>query len=157
MKAERKEEKMMINDRVLYRNLEHQQLFDDMAWLMGRADGGQMEEGDRDRLYSLVNGLAELAGSHGFRGNIWHSYLAYELANHENAFSTACEVKGRVEGSINTLACHDFRIFKKMFDYPLEKIDQACHTEVMSVITTMLASMRTARCSTSGSGTGSRN
>ncbi len=124
-----------MNDRILYRQLEYRQLFDDMACLMEKTDRGEIEAADRERLYGLVNGLAELAGSHGFRGNIWHSYLAYELADNENAFSTACEKKGKVNGSINAFACHDFQIFKKMFDYPLERIDQACGTDVMSVVT----------------------
>ena len=43
-------------------------------------------------------------------------YLTYLLANHENAFSTACEITGPVEGTINQLALHDFAIFKDLFN-----------------------------------------
>ena len=74
----------MRNDRVIYRNLEHPDIYDGMVYLMEKTDAGQMADGDEERLYTVVNGLVELAGAHGFRGNIWHSYLAYELANHEN-------------------------------------------------------------------------
>lgn len=125
---------MIENNRTLYRVLERQDIYDGMVRVMEAAKRGNPDEEDRECLYGVVNGLVELAGSHGFDGNIWHSYLAYELASHENAFSMACEVRGRVAGSINAFACHDFEIFKKMFDYPLEQIDQAFHTDMMKVV-----------------------
>lgn len=122
------------NNRTLYRVLERQDLYDGMVRVMEAAGRGNPDEKDRECLYAVVNGLAELAGSHGFGGNIWHCYLAYELASHENAFSMACEVRGRIPGSINAFACHDFAIFKKMFDYPLDRIDQAFHTDMMKIV-----------------------
>lgn len=122
------------NNRTLYRILERQEIYDGMVRVMAAAKRGNPDEEDRECLFGVVNGLAELAGSHGFSGNIWHSYLAYELASHENAFSMACEVRGKVPGSINAFACHDFEIFKQMFDYPLERIDQAFHTDLMRIV-----------------------
>ena len=122
------------NRRTLYRVLERQDIYDGMVRVMAAAERGNPDEGDREFLYGVVNGLVELAGSHGFSGNIWHSYLAYELASHENAFSMACEVRGKVPGSINAFACHDFGIFKQMFDYPPERIDEAFHTDLMSIV-----------------------
>ena len=125
-----------IDECILYRNFQQGDILEDMSRAL-EICCQEPEEPDKSKplFYSCMNRLVEMASTYGFTGNLWHSYLTYLLANHENAFSTACEVKGRVDGSINTLACHDFRIFKRMFDYPLEKIDQACHTEVMSVIT----------------------
>ena len=49
---------------------------------------------------------------YGFSGNLWHTYLTQLLVNHENAFSTASEIRGAVEGSINHLALHDFGFSK---------------------------------------------
>lgn len=125
---------MIENNRTLYRVLERQDLYDGMVRVMEAAGRGNPDEKDRECLYAVVNGLVELAGSHGFGGNIWHCYLAYELASHENAFSMACEVRGRIPGSINVFACHDFGIFKEMFDYPLDRIDQAFHTDMMKLV-----------------------
>ena len=40
-----------------------------------------------------------MAGMYGFSGKIsWHNYLTFLLVNHENAFSTACEIRGAVGG-----------------------------------------------------------
>ena len=61
----------------------------------------------------------EMAGMYGFSGNLWHTYLTQLLVNHENAFSTASEIRGAVEGSINHLALHDFGIFKELYDFDL--------------------------------------
>ena len=41
-----------------------------------------------------------------------HCYLTFLLVNNENAFSTACEIRGAVNGSINELALNDFGVFK---------------------------------------------
>ena len=81
-------------------------------------------------LYECVNDLLEMAVSHGFEGNLWHNYLTYLLASHENGYSTSCEIVGNVEGSINKAALHDFEIFKELFDYdftPMEEtFDAGC-------------------------------
>ena len=54
------------------------------------------------------------AGTYGFEGNLWHTYLTYLLVNNENVFSTASEIRGEISGSINELAYHDFEIFKEL-------------------------------------------
>ena len=74
-------------------------------------------------LLSAMLVLAEMAGSYGFSGNLWHDYLTFLLVNHENAFSTACEITGPVEGSINELAKNDFRIFKSLYDFDITQLD----------------------------------
>ena len=75
-------------------------------------------------LFDLVNEILELAVSHGFEGNLWHNYLTYLLASHENAYSTSCEIVGPVEGSINEVALHDFAIFKELFDYDFRALEE---------------------------------
>ena len=67
--------------------------------------------------WNCINELLELSVSHGFEGNLWHTYLTYLMVSHENAYSTSCEIVGPVEGSINIAALHDFKIFKELFDY----------------------------------------
>lgn len=60
-------------------------------------------------MYESWNQLMELAVSHGFEGNLWHSFLAFILVNNENAYSKACEIRGEVEGSINQIMCMTLR------------------------------------------------
>ena len=70
-----------------------------------------------------MNQLVEMAGAYGFSDNLWHDYLTFLLVNHENAFSTASEIRGMVDGTINELAKHDFEIFKQLYDFDLEVLD----------------------------------
>jgi len=110
---------------MIYRHLECPEIYDGMAALIEKTEAGTIGEEDRELLYGTVSALVELAASHGFGGNIWQCYLAYEIAQNENALSRACEVRGMGEGSMNRLAGHDFGILKKLLDYPLEKIGRA--------------------------------
>ena len=59
--------------------------------------------------------LITLSEEHGFSGNLWHCYLAWYLVYHENVYSRACEMRGAVEGTLNTAALHDFEIFRELF------------------------------------------
>lgn len=76
--------------------------------------------------------LLELAVSHGFYGNLWHCYLAYVLANHENTFSKTCEIRGRVEGSINLFARHDLELFLELFHYDIASLDSRYRTNLFA-------------------------
>ena len=62
-----------------------------------------------------MHDLVELAGNYGFENNLWHNYLTFLLVNNENIFSTACEIRGVTEGSLLSLARHDFAIFRELF------------------------------------------
>ena len=83
---------------ILYRNFENQQLLDQTAQLLwGTREG-------RDVLdpYILANRLIELAANYGFEGNLWHCFLAFCLANHENAYSIGCDSGTVQEGYQDT-------------------------------------------------------
>ena len=84
--------------------------------------------------YSCIHDLVELAGTYGFRGNLWHAYLTYLLVNNENAYSKACEIKGSVEGSINALARHDFALFQELFDFDFGELEQILGVDCFSQI-----------------------
>ena len=109
---------MDIKDLVIYRNLEHQELFRDIAHLMGYAQGGQEPDGA-----SCGGRLTELAVKYGFEGNLWHCFLAFCLANNENAYTTTCEITGAAGGSLDELAREDCRIFKALFDYDIRNLE----------------------------------
>jgi len=117
---------MKLKELLLYRNMPHQEIFDGMRELV--------ECGEERRLYATLNSLIELAACYGFEGNVWHFFLAYLLANHENAFSTGCEIIGWTEGSINTLALQDFTAFQTLFQYDLKKLDEELGMDVFAVL-----------------------
>ena len=76
----------------------------------------------------------ELSVSHGFEGNLWHTYLTFLLASDENAYSTSCGIVGEIEGSLNEIALHDFAIFKEMFDYDFEELEKSLDADCLKII-----------------------
>lgn len=105
---------------IVYKDFEGDegQLLYDMSWLMDHYDDDFYNKEDMSSLlYENIHKLLELAGNHGFYGNLWHCYLANLLVNNENAYSRSCEIKGAIEGSINEAVLHDIVIFKEFFDY----------------------------------------
>ena len=106
-----------IQELIVYRNFQDSAIFDDMTWILENyADAEDGEVGLlRSAYYDCINRLVEMAGDYGFEGNLWHNYLTYLLVNHENVFSTSCEIVGAVEGTINDLARHDFEIFRALY------------------------------------------
>ena len=122
---------MREQELILYRNLAGADILRDMSRLMdhcaGRgSDGGMAGNGCGDDsagasalFYHCIHGLLELAGSHGFYGNLWHCYLTDLLVNDENSYSMACEVTGAVAGTVNEAALHDFTIFREFFQFDL--------------------------------------
>ncbi len=115
---------LSVNELIVYRNFEDDDILNNMAFLINHYDDEYYNQEDlRALLSDCINGLVELAGSHGFYGNLWHMYLTYLLANHENAYSTACEIRGAVPGNINDLVRHDFAIFKALYDYSFDQME----------------------------------
>ena len=126
---------MRTNELILYKHMEHQQILNDVTFLMENYDNEFYNKEDmRSLLFDVVNELLELAVSHGFEGNLWHDYLTYLLASDENAYSTSCEIVGQVEGSINDAALHDFEIFKELFDYDFSAMESSLGADSLSFI-----------------------
>lgn len=121
---------MRIDELILYRDFKHEDILTDIARL---TNDDEVEDG-RALVYSAANRLIELASGHGYKGNLWHAYLTYIIANNENAYSTACEIKGNVDGTINDVALHDFEIFKELFDFDITSLDKTYGTDCMSFV-----------------------
>ena len=116
---------MRTNELMLYKNMEFGEILKDMTFLMENYENDYYNKEDlRSLLFECVNRLLELSVSHGFEGNLWHTYLTYLLASDENAYSTSCEIVGPVDGSINEIARHDFAIFKELFDYDFQDMEK---------------------------------
>lgn len=111
---------MREKELIVYRDLsrEEETILSDMAFLMGHFDDEYYNLEDRRGLYyQCIHALLEMAGNHGFYGNLWHCFLAHLLVNNENSYSKACEIVGAVDGSINQAVLHDIVIMKELFDY----------------------------------------
>lgn len=98
---------MNISELVIYRNLKHEDLFEDMAGLMGLG-----KEGQKADPFACAGELVELAVEYGFEGNLWHCFLALCLADNENAYTTTCEIRGNAGGTLDMLAKNDYRILR---------------------------------------------
>lgn len=114
-----------IEECILYRDFEHQEVLDDITAMIDDWRNGELGEEDRGKFYRCLNRLVEMANAYGFSGNLWQDYLTFLLVNKENAFSVSCEIVGKVEGSINQMALHDFVRFKELFDFDIRVFDEA--------------------------------
>ena len=114
---------MHTNELMIYRNLDYGKILRDMTFLIEHEGSGYYNQEDlRTLFFECVNGILELSEQHGLEGNLWHTYLTFLLVNDENAYSTACEIRGMIEGSINEVALHDFVIMKELFDYDVQEL-----------------------------------
>lgn len=126
---------MRTNQLMLFKNMEHGELLQDMTFLMENCENEYYNKEDLvSLLFECINELLEMTASHGFEGNLWQNYLTFLLANDENAYSTACEVVGAVSGSINQIALHDMEIFRELFSYDLRRIEKALDVEFVSML-----------------------
>lgn len=126
---------MRTNELMLYKHMEEGQVLRDMTFLMENYGNDYYNKKDlKGLLFDCVNEILEMAVSHGFEGNLWHNYLTYLLASHENAYSTACEIVGAAEGSINDVALHDFGIFKELFDFDFAEMETALDAGCLALI-----------------------
>ncbi len=98
------------------------------------------EEGDYDAdaligdIYDQVHSLLDLATKYGFNRNLWHNYLAYLIAVTETPFTLVSEKVGANEGSVNSFALNDFRIFIQLFKYDFSKIESALGINCFTIL-----------------------
>ena len=126
---------MRTNELMLYKNMEHGRILKNMTFLMENCGNDYYNREDlRSLLFECMNEILEISASHGFEGNLWHTYLTFLLVNDENAYSTSCEIVGEIDGSINRIALHDFQIFKELFDYDFQEMEREFSAECMQIL-----------------------
>ncbi len=126
---------MKLHELMIYRNLMDEEILHNMHFLMVNIDSEYYNKEDmRALLFDCIHEMLELADSHGFEGNLWQVYLTYLLANSENAYSKACEIKGEVEGSMNQVALHDFHILREYFEFDFGKLEESLDVEGLSLL-----------------------
>lgn len=119
---------------ILYKDFENGRLFYDFTWIMENYNSEYYNREDIEALlFECLNQLIEVAVSHGFEGNLWHSFLTFLLVNNENAYSKACEIRGEVEGSINEIVLHDFTIIKEYFDFDFTVFEEFSGTCIRAI------------------------
>lgn len=126
---------MRTKELILYKHMEDGQTLNDMTFLMEQYHSDYYNRDDlKGLLFEVVNDILEMAVRHGFEGNLWHNYLTYLLATHENAYSTSCEIVGAVDGTINQVALHDFAIFKELFDFDFSDLEKTLEADCLSML-----------------------
>ena len=101
---------------------EEDTLLSRLLFLHGNPDLDQEEI--RTVFLDCISSLITIGEEHGFSGNLWHCYLAYYLAYHENAYSRACEIRGAVGGGIEKSALWDYRIFMRLFAWDFSDLKE---------------------------------
>ena len=134
---------MREHELIVYKDFEDGELLYDMAFLMGHYHDEYYNKEDLAALfYDCIHKLIELAGSHGFHGNLWHCYLANLLVNNENSYSKACEIRGEVSGTINQAALHDIEIFKEFYDFDFAPVMESLQVREYAMLCDYEASMQ---------------
>lgn len=119
---------MRTRELIVYKNFEDGQLLDNITFLIEHYEDEFYKKNNKNLktlFYDCIHKLIELAGTYGFHGNLWHCYLANLLVNNENSYSTACEIRGAIEGTINQAALHDIEIFKEFYDFDFTPVMKA--------------------------------
>ena len=137
---------MRERELIVYKNFKDGQLLYDMAFLMEHYEDAFYNKEDLAALfYDCIHRLIELAGTYGFHGNLWHCYLANLLVNNENSYSTACEIRGDIEGTINQAALHDIVIFKEFYDFDFTSVMETLGVPEYGMLLDYQASMQESR------------
>lgn len=128
---------MLTKKLLLYEKLKNDEIISLFDYLLSREEHIEDEvtvSELSDMGVRCASMLIEEGVKHGFAGNLWHDYLTYALVNDENALSLSAERKDGVEGTLSTLAIHDFDTVKRLYDVNLEDMDAYCKTECFALI-----------------------
>lgn len=125
---------------VLYRNLGEDSILMKLSAIFEEFDSGHYEKSELvSRIYDQIKRILDVSTSYGFDKNLWHNYLAFILITNENSFSMTCEKVGANDGTVNSFAKSDFKIFKKLFDFDFSEIEAALDIDCFSTITSYKA------------------
>ncbi|MDE5802569.1 MAG: ATP-binding protein [Lachnospiraceae bacterium] len=139
---------MRTRELIVYKNFEDGQLLDNITFLIEHYEDEFYNKNNKNLktlFYDCIHKLIELAGTYGFHGNLWHCYLANLLVNNENSYSTACEIRGAIEGTINQAALHDIEIFKEFYDFDFTPVMEALDVPEYAMLLDYQASTQESR------------
>ncbi len=131
---------------ILYRELPEDSILRRIAGIIEDFDKGDEDAAElTTRVYREVKRLLDLATTYGFDENLWQNYLAYIIITNENSFSLTCEKLGAGDGSVNSFAKNDFRIFRKLFHYDFSPLEEALGIDCFKTLTQYRAIEKTER------------
>lgn len=120
---------------IIYRNFAEGDILFSLAEICERFYSGKyVKEDIITDIYAQINRLLDVSTRYGFDKNLWHNYLAFLLAMNENPFTMISEKVGANEGTVNEFAKNDFRIFKQLFDYDFQEIEQSLGISCFSTV-----------------------
>ncbi|MCH5266967.1 MAG: ATP-binding protein [Lachnospiraceae bacterium] len=125
----------LISRLVIYRDMEEDSILLKLADICRRFNSGNYEKENLvTEIYEQIHRLLDLSTRYGFDKNLWHNYLAFQLAMSENPFTIVSEKVGANDGTVNAFAKGDFRIFKELFDYDFSVLEKELEIDCFSVI-----------------------
>ncbi|MCR4652019.1 MAG: ATP-binding protein [Lachnospiraceae bacterium] len=132
---------MREKELIVYKNFDEGDLLYDMSRLMTDYKSDRVDKEEmRSLAYDCIHRLLEMAGNHGFSGNLWHCYLANLLVNNENSYSRSTEILGAINGTINEAVLHDIVIFKELYDYDFSDMVKTLSLEGFELIENYISS-----------------
>lgn len=124
-----------VSKLVIYRNIADNNILFDIASIFEDYDSKKcLKEDIITRIYEQINKILDISTTFGFDENLWHNYLAYLIATNENPFSITCEKNGAHEGTVNSFAKKDFKIFKNLFDFDFSVMENDIGIDCFSII-----------------------
>ncbi|MCR5651943.1 MAG: ATP-binding protein [Lachnospiraceae bacterium] len=117
---------MKCDNLILYRDDENRSLLKEICSLF--------KDGKKEDAFRTANRLLTLSDDLGFEGNLWHDHLAWYIANNENSFSTACEMRKDVSGTLPEIALHDMEIFRELISKDIAVLDEKYGTDCFSML-----------------------
>ena len=121
---------------MMYRELGEDSIIVKLSEIIRDFDSGEYTKDELiSRIYTEVHKLLEIATDYGFDKNLWQDYIAYTLVTNENPFTLTAERAGTVEGSVNSFAKEDMRIFNHLFSYDFSRLEKSLGIDCFSTIT----------------------
>ena len=125
-----------ISKLILYRDLGEDSILHNISNIIHdfETNNGSKDELIK-RIYCQVKRILDMATAYGFDKNLWHNYLCFILITNENSFSITCEKTGAHEGSVNSFAKNDFKVFKYLFNYDFSPLEKALNIDCFTTLT----------------------
>lgn len=125
-----------ISKLVIYREYEEDNVLMNLSGIFeDYANKSATKENLITRIYGEIHKILDIATEYGFDHNLWHNYLTFLLITNENPFSITCEKVGTSEGkTVNYFAKNDFRIFKKLFEFDFQPIEEELGINCFTII-----------------------
>ena len=124
-----------ISKLILYGNMEEDAILVQLGEIFRRFDEKTADKAQLIKdIYTQLKHILEVATDYGFDKNLWHNYLTFLLITNENPFSLTCEKVGANDGTINTFAKNDFRVFRNLFFYDFSIIEKELGIDCFSIL-----------------------